>query len=83
MQGSLPPAKRTLALPVCWRQHVASPPFPHRLTPAPFLLLQQQTEMDDDAYARSRTGRARVRSFAADPSLFPCEVWLLGVTDVL
>lgn len=35
---------------------------------------QTQTEMDDDAYARSRTGRAKVRSFAADPSLFPCEV---------
>lgn len=33
-----------------------------------------QTDMDDDAYARSRAGRTRVRSFAADPSLFPCEL---------
>jgi hypothetical protein len=36
--------------------------------------LLPQTDMDDDAYARSRAGRTRVRSFAADPSLFPCEV---------
>jgi preprotein translocase subunit SecA len=33
-----------------------------------------QTSLDDDAYSRSRGGQPRVRSFAADPSLFPCEV---------
>jgi hypothetical protein len=33
-----------------------------------------QTDETDDAYAKSRAGKAKVRSFAADPSIFPCEV---------
>ncbi len=33
-----------------------------------------QVEGDADAFAKTRKGGARVRSFAADPSIYPCQL---------
>lgn len=52
-----------------------NPDYMARLKLRELLMPEVVSQADkDDAYAKTRTGRANVMSFAADPAIFPCQL---------